>query len=178
MEKLAANLSVMKKIAEIYTNRHQVALLLPNGLIEVIGKGNVTFFESISAMAKHSIGSKIMTDEIIDLTFQRRKERIMEDTMMYEAVMITSADIDVLRISNSQMLLKQYLSIFIQNYIRESFDAEIVAVVRGENSYTILRKNNDFVAAFKIRSIECILASPKELAKEEKEIEETAKNAE
>ena len=69
MEKLAANLSVMKKIAEIYTNRHQVALLLPNGLIEVIGKGNVTFFAGISAMAKHSIGSKIMTDEIIDFTF-------------------------------------------------------------------------------------------------------------
>ena len=69
MEKLAANLSVMKKIAEIYTNRHQVALLLPNGLIEVIGKGNVTFFESISAMAKHPIGSRIKTDEIIDLTF-------------------------------------------------------------------------------------------------------------
>ena len=69
MEKLAANLSVMEKIAEIYTNRHQVALLLPNGLIEVIGKGNVTFFAGMSAMAKHSIGSKIMTDEIIDLTF-------------------------------------------------------------------------------------------------------------
>ena len=69
MEKLAANLSVMKKIAEIYTNRHQVALLLPNGLIEVIDKGNVTFFAGMSAMAKHSIGSKIMTDEIIDLTF-------------------------------------------------------------------------------------------------------------
>ena len=69
MEKLAANLSVMKKIAEIFTNRHQVALLLPNGLIEVIGKGNVTFFAGMSAMAKHSIGSKIMTDEIIDLTF-------------------------------------------------------------------------------------------------------------
>ena len=69
MEKLAANLSVMKKIAEIYQNRHQVALLLPNGLIEVIGKGNVTFFAGMSEMAKHSIGSKIMTDEIIDLTF-------------------------------------------------------------------------------------------------------------
>lgn len=69
MEKLAANLSVMGKIAEIYQNRHQVALLLPGGLIEVIGKGNVTIFASMSAMAKHSIGSKIMTDEIIDLTF-------------------------------------------------------------------------------------------------------------
>ena len=69
MEKLEENLSVMEKIAEIYTNRHQVALLLPNGLIEVIGKGNVTFFASMSAMAKHPIGSKIQTDEIIDLTF-------------------------------------------------------------------------------------------------------------
>ena len=102
----------------------------------------------------------------------------MEYTTMYEAVMITSADIDVLRISNSQMLLKQYLSIFIQNYIREGLDNEVVAVIRGENSYTILRKNNDFVAAFKIRSIECIVASPEELAKEKREIEETAKNAE
>ena len=69
MEKLAANLSVMKKIAEIYTNRHQVALLLPNGLIEVIGKDNVTFFASMSAMAKHPIGSRIMTDEVIDVEF-------------------------------------------------------------------------------------------------------------
>ena len=69
MEKLAANLSVMKKIAEIYTNRHQVALLLPNGLIEVVSEGNVLFFARMSAMAKHSIGSRIKTDEIIDLTF-------------------------------------------------------------------------------------------------------------
>ena len=69
MEKLAANLSVMEKIAEIYRNRHQVALLLPDGLIEVVYYGTFFFFESMSAMAKHSIGSKIMTDEIIDLTF-------------------------------------------------------------------------------------------------------------
>ena len=92
----------------------------------------------------------------------------MEDTTMYEAVMITSMDIDVLRISNSQMLLKQYLSIFIQNYIREGLDNEVVVVIRGENSYTILRENNDFVAAFKIRSIECILASTEELEEEKK----------
>ena len=69
MEKLAEMNGTMEKIAEIYQNRHQVALLLPNGLIEVIGKGNVLFFASMSAMAKHSIGSKIMTDEIIDFTF-------------------------------------------------------------------------------------------------------------
>lgn len=102
----------------------------------------------------------------------------MEETKMYEAVMITSADIDVLRISNSQMLLKQYLSIFIQNYIREGLDNEVVAVVRGENSYTILRKNNDFVAAFKIRDIACIVVSPKELEEKQRDNEETAKNAE
>ena len=69
MEKLAENLSTMEKIAEIYRNRHQVALLLPNGLIEVIGSEGTFFFARMSAMAKHSIGSKIMTDEIIDLTF-------------------------------------------------------------------------------------------------------------
>lgn len=69
MEKLAEINGTMKKIAEIYQNRNQVALLLPNGLIEVIGKGNVLFFASMSAMAKDSIGSKIMTDEIIDFTF-------------------------------------------------------------------------------------------------------------
>ena len=70
MEKLAANLSTMEKIAEIYQNRNQVALLLPNGLIEVIiSREGTYFFARMSAMAKHSIGSKIMTDEIIDLTF-------------------------------------------------------------------------------------------------------------
>ena len=69
MEKLAANLSVMEKIAEIYTNRHQVALLLPNGLIEVISREGTFFFARMSAMAKHPIGSRIKTDEIIDLTF-------------------------------------------------------------------------------------------------------------
>ena len=69
MENLAKNLSVMEKIAEIYTNRHQVALLLPNGLIEVISSEGTFFFARMSAMAKHSIGSRIKTDEIIDFTF-------------------------------------------------------------------------------------------------------------
>lgn len=69
MEKLAEINGTMKKIAEIYQNRNQVALLLPNGLIEVIGRGNILFFASMSAMAKHPIGSKIMTDEIIDVEF-------------------------------------------------------------------------------------------------------------
>ena len=69
MEKLAANLSTMEKIAEIYRNRHQVALLLPNGLIEVIGSEGTFFFARMSAMAKHPIGSRIKTDEIIDFTF-------------------------------------------------------------------------------------------------------------
>ena len=69
MEKLEEMNGTMEKIAEIYRNRNQVALLLPNGLIEVIGKGNITFFASMSEMVKHPIGSKIMTDEIIDFTF-------------------------------------------------------------------------------------------------------------
>ena len=69
MEKLAANLSTMEKIAEIYQNRNQVALLLPNGSIEVIGKGNVTFFAGMSEFVNHPLASRIMTDEVVDLTF-------------------------------------------------------------------------------------------------------------
>ena len=69
MEKLAENLSTMKKIAKIYRNSHQFALLLPGGLIEVVYYGTFFFFASMSAMAKHPIGSKIQTDEIIDFTF-------------------------------------------------------------------------------------------------------------
>ena len=69
MEKLAANLSVMKKIAETYQNRNQVALLLPNGLIEVIGKGNVTFFAGMSEFVNHPLASRIMTDEVVDVEF-------------------------------------------------------------------------------------------------------------
>ena len=69
MEKLAEMNGTMKKIAEIYQNRNQVALLLPNGLIEVISSEGTYFFARMSAMAKHPIGSRIKTDEIIDFTF-------------------------------------------------------------------------------------------------------------
>ena len=69
MEKLAEMNATMKKIAEIYRNRHQVALLLPGGLIEVIGKGNVTFFASMSEFVNHPLASRIMTDEVVDFTF-------------------------------------------------------------------------------------------------------------
>ena len=65
MEKLAEMNATMKKIAEIYQNRNQVALLLPNGLIEVIGKGNVTFFASMSEFVNHPLASRIMTDEVV-----------------------------------------------------------------------------------------------------------------
>ena len=69
MEKLEEMNGTMEKIAEIYQNRGQIAILLPNGLIEVIGKGNVTFFAGMSEFVNHPLASRIMTDEIIDLTF-------------------------------------------------------------------------------------------------------------
>ena len=59
----------MKKIAEIYQNRHQVALLLPNGLIEVIGKGNVLFFAGMSDFVRHPLASRVMTSEVVDVEF-------------------------------------------------------------------------------------------------------------
>ena len=69
MKKLAEMNVTMKKIAEIYQNRNQVALLLPNGLIEVIGKGNVTFFASMSEFVNHPLASRIMTDEVVNVEF-------------------------------------------------------------------------------------------------------------
>ena len=69
MEKIAEINGTMEKIAEIYTNRHQVALLLPNGLVEVIGKGNVTFFASMSEFVNHPLASRIMTDEVVNVEF-------------------------------------------------------------------------------------------------------------
>lgn len=100
----------------------------------------------------------------------------MKEVKMFEAVIITGTDVDVLRVSNSRRLIKQYLMLFIQTYIRNVFDTEDdVVVVRGENSYTILKKNNDFVAAFKIRNIACITASPEELEEEKRETEKLRK---
>ena len=69
MEKLVEMCSKIEKIAEIYRDRQQVALLLPGGLIEVISEGNVLFFANISSFTSHSIGGKIMVDEIVDFDF-------------------------------------------------------------------------------------------------------------
>lgn len=69
MEKIVEINETMKKIAEIYQNRNQVALLLPNGLIEVIGKGNVLFFASMSEFVNHPLASRIMTDEVVNVEF-------------------------------------------------------------------------------------------------------------
>ena len=69
MEKLSEMNGTMGKIAEIYQNRNQVALLLPGGLIEVIGKGNVLFFAGMSEFINHPLASRIMTDEVVNVEF-------------------------------------------------------------------------------------------------------------
>ena len=102
----------------------------------------------------------------------------MKKVKMYEAVIITGTGVEILRVSNSKKLLNEFIRDYIHRYVKDLYGLGSVRVINGENCYTILRISNDFVAAFKIRSIECILASPNELAKEDKEIEETAKNAE
>ena len=98
----------------------------------------------------------------------------MEKTKMFEAVIITGTGVEILRVSNS----KKQLDEFVRDYIHRFYESRALEVLRGEDSYTILCNNNDFVSAIKIRRVACIVASPNELAKEEKEIEETAKNAE
>ena len=98
----------------------------------------------------------------------------MKEVKMFEAVIITGAGVEILRVSNS----KKQLDEFVRDYIHRFYESRALEVLRGEDSYTILCNNNDFVSAIKIRRVACIVASSKELAKEEKEIEETAKNAE
>ena len=76
----------------------------------------------------------------------------MEDTIMYEAVMITSTNIAVLRVSNSKKQLNEFIRGYINRYVIGLYGWKAVKMLCEENCYTILRKNNDFVAAFKIRN--------------------------
>ena len=91
----------------------------------------------------------------------------MEDTTMYEAVMITSTNIAVLRVSNSKKQLKEFVRGYINSYVKDLFGWDDMKSLIGENSYTILRNNNEFIIAFNIRKIACITASLDELVEEE-----------
>ena len=102
----------------------------------------------------------------------------MKEVKMFEAVIITGTGVEILRVSNSKKLLDDFIRNYIHRYVRGLFGERGIKILREENCYTILRENNDFVAAFKIRSIVCIVANPEELEEEKRETEETAKNAE
>ena len=97
----------------------------------------------------------------------------MKETIMFKAVKITSTGVVILRVSNSKKLLNEYLIDYIDNFCGWGD----VKVISGENCYTILGKyNNAFIAAFKIRRVQCIVASPEELEEEKRDSEKTAKN--
>lgn len=91
----------------------------------------------------------------------------MEETMMYEAVMITSTNIAVLRVSNSKKQLKEFIRDYIHSYVKDLYGWDDMKSLIGENSYTILRNNNEFIIAFNIRKVACITASVEELVEEE-----------
>ena len=97
---------------------------------------------------------------------------------MYQAIMITSTGVEILGISNSKKQINEFLRDYIHRYIKDVFGWDDIEVLTRESCYIILQKNNNFIATFKIRSIECILASTKELEEEKKERDKTAKNAE
>lgn len=100
----------------------------------------------------------------------------MKETKMFEAVMITGSGVETMRVSNSKKLLNE----FVENYIHRFYKSRFLEVFRGEDCYTMLCKNNDFISAIKIRKIAGIVASPEELEEEkrerERETEKTAKN--
>lgn len=102
----------------------------------------------------------------------------MKEVKMFEAVIITGTGVEILRVSNSKKQLNEFVRDYIHRYVKDLYGWGAVYILNGENCYTIMRNNNDFVAAFKLRKIACIVASPKELEEEEREreTEKTAKN--
>ena len=100
----------------------------------------------------------------------------MEETKMYQAIMITSTNIAVLRVSNSKKQLKEFIRDYIHSYVKDLYGWDDMKSLIGENSYTIMRNNNDFIAAFSIKKVASIIASPEEIAEEKRETEKTAKN--
>ena len=107
-----------------------------------------------------------------------KKQREMGKTKIFAAILITRTSIETLRVSNSKKQLNEFVRDYIHGYVKDLYGWGAVYILNGENCYTIMRNNNDFVAAFKIRNIACIVASPKELEEEKRETEKTAKNAE
>ena len=95
---------------------------------------------------------------------------------MYQAIMITSTGVETLRVSNSKKQLKEFIRDYIHSYIKDLYGWDDMKSLNGENCYTIMRNNNDFIAAFKIKSVASIVASPEELEEEKRETEKTAKN--
>ena len=80
----------------------------------------------------------------------------MEKTKIFAAILITRTSIETLRVSNSKKQLDEFLRDYIHRYVKDLYGWDEVHVIAGENSYTIMRNNNDFRAAFSIKEIECI----------------------
>lgn len=91
----------------------------------------------------------------------------MKDTKIFAAVLITRTSIETLRVSNSKKQLKEFIRDYIHSYVKDLYSWDDMKSLIGENSYTIMRNNNDFVAAFSIKKVASIIASPEELAEEE-----------
>ena len=80
----------------------------------------------------------------------------MEETKIFAAILITRTSIETLRISNSKKQLNEFLRDYIHGYVKDVYGWDEVHVITGENSYTIMKNNNDFRAAFSIKEIELI----------------------
>ena len=59
----------MEKLVEMYRDKKQLALLIPDGLVVVVINGNVTIFAGMSEFVNHPLASRIMTDEVVDVEF-------------------------------------------------------------------------------------------------------------
>ena len=94
----------------------------------------------------------------------------MKEVKMYQAIMISSNGVEVMRVSKSKKLLKDFISEYRQLYIKDVYGWSNIEAIRGENSYTVIRTiDKEFLCCWKIMEVSCL---------EEKKIktEETAKN--
>lgn len=93
----------------------------------------------------------------------------MKEVNIYQAVMITNQGVEVLRVSKSIKLIKDFIAKHRHQYIKDIFGWSNVEVIRGEDSYTLIRTSDkNFLCCWKIVKVICL--------EEEKNTEETAEN--
>lgn len=81
----------------------------------------------------------------------------MKEVKMYQAVMITKEGVNVMRVSKSKKLLKDFIAEYRHLYIKDVYGWLNIEAIRGENSYTVIRTiDKEFLCCWKIVEVSCL----------------------